>query len=119
MPDDSDIDVDGDNVVDSEAPASEVTADAVVDDSDSNVPADVVSDVSANGNDDDVVSEDLDDVDAEELAYSVDAVDSVLDPVDAEVSDPVEVDADESILEAKSVLGEDFVPVNDSIRSHS
>jgi hypothetical protein len=47
--------------------ASEVTADVVVNDSDSSVLADVVSDVSVDGNDDDVVSGGPDDIDAEEL----------------------------------------------------
>lgn len=79
-------------------------APVVVNDSD----CDLVSDVSAGGNDDDVVSGDSDDVDAEELVSSGDVV-----------SEDAEVDADERILEAKLMLGEDSVPVNESIRSHS
>jgi hypothetical protein len=75
--------------------------------------------VSSNDDDNDIVSRDPGDIDAEGVVYSDDAVDSEVDPIGIEVSDDVEVDTDDSTLEAKLVLGVDLVPVNDSIRSHS
>lgn len=56
----------------------------------------------------DVVLEESDDIDARELVSNVDGV-----------PDDAEVDTDERILEAKLVPVKYFVPVNDSIRSHS
>lgn len=91
---------DGDNVVGDEISACEVTADVVVNDGNSSVPADLVSD------DNDVVSGDPDDIDAEEVVYSVNTVDSEVDSIGTEVSDDVEVDTDESNLDAKLVPGE-------------
>ncbi|ENH68147.1 hypothetical protein FOC1_h10017211, partial [Fusarium oxysporum f. sp. cubense race 1] len=114
-----DNDVDGGNLVGDEVSACEVTADVVVNDGNSSVPADVVSDVSSDDDDNDIVSRGPDDIDAEGVVYSDDAVDSEVDPIGIEVSDDVEVDTDDSTLEAKLVLGVDLVPVNDSIRSHS
>lgn len=114
-----DNDVDGGNLVGDEVSACEVTADVVVNDGNSSVPADLVSDVSSDDDDNDIVSRDPDDIDAEGVVYSDDAVDSEVAPIGIEVSDDVEVDTDDSTLEAKLVLGVDLVPVNDSIRSHS